>query len=261
MSPKDLDVENKEVTVISDRKLKANRENAQKSTGPKTSKGKANSRFNAQRHGLTAKLLFDANGNRLNNGLQDLNDDLHDRYGHGDAYTEQLIRNIVLGLWKEHRGTEAELAHFACPDHVSRPDVAFFPGGCLPLIDRYNNANQRAVIRNYALLNKLHPQPPQAPADPDDSREDDLPVLAAEPATEPEGRLPALTLVIPSNQTPAPDLVGAPEPNVTEQIAASPERKNGSETEQPNAWSADGGPASPTVSPDTGVQVDDEQLA
>lgn len=136
MSPEkkfeDENAENTGVTVISESKLKANRENAQKSTGPKTAQGKANSRFNAQRHGLTAKLLFDANGNQLNDGLQDLNDDLHDRYGYGDAYTEQLIRNIMLGFWRECRGTEAERAHFARPQHVSRPDVAFFSGGCLP---------------------------------------------------------------------------------------------------------------------------------
>jgi hypothetical protein len=39
-------------TIVSERKLKANRENAKKSTGPKTSRGKAYSRQNARTHGL-----------------------------------------------------------------------------------------------------------------------------------------------------------------------------------------------------------------
>ena len=39
-------------TTVSERKLKANRENAKKSTGPRTSQGKAYSRRNALKHGL-----------------------------------------------------------------------------------------------------------------------------------------------------------------------------------------------------------------
>lgn len=39
-------------TTVSERKLKANRENAKKSTGPRTSRGKAYSRRNARKHGL-----------------------------------------------------------------------------------------------------------------------------------------------------------------------------------------------------------------
>src|SRR5438105_11925317 len=42
---------------LSDSQLNANRENAQKSTGPRTDAGKARSRLNAFRHGITAKIL------------------------------------------------------------------------------------------------------------------------------------------------------------------------------------------------------------
>jgi len=45
---------------ISARKLAANRANAQKSTGPRTERGKAISRFNAVTHGLLARRLFSA---------------------------------------------------------------------------------------------------------------------------------------------------------------------------------------------------------
>ena len=44
--------------LISERKVKANRENAKKSTGPRTARGKAFSRRNAVKHGLCAKDLF-----------------------------------------------------------------------------------------------------------------------------------------------------------------------------------------------------------
>jgi len=50
--------EPKQVTKVSQRKLRANRQNALKSTGPKTRRGKAYGRRNALKHGLFAKDLF-----------------------------------------------------------------------------------------------------------------------------------------------------------------------------------------------------------
>jgi len=50
-----------ESVPTSERKVNANRENAKQSTGPKTPQGKAYSRGNALKHGLTAKrVLFNA---------------------------------------------------------------------------------------------------------------------------------------------------------------------------------------------------------
>lgn len=46
-------------TTVSERKLKANRENAKKSTGPRTSMGKTYSRRNAVKHGLFVRLDTD----------------------------------------------------------------------------------------------------------------------------------------------------------------------------------------------------------
>jgi hypothetical protein len=44
--------------LISERKLQANRENAKKSTGPRTARGKRFSRLSAVTHGFFAKDLF-----------------------------------------------------------------------------------------------------------------------------------------------------------------------------------------------------------
>jgi hypothetical protein len=45
--------------MTSERRLRANRENAKRSTGPKTATGKARSARNARRHGLSAPLASD----------------------------------------------------------------------------------------------------------------------------------------------------------------------------------------------------------
>ena len=43
--------------MASEKKIEANRRNAQKSTGPKSAEGKSQSRFNALKHGMRANLL------------------------------------------------------------------------------------------------------------------------------------------------------------------------------------------------------------
>ena len=54
-------------TPISEARLRANRQNAKKSTGPKTARGKGYSRRNAVKHGLLLKrLLFSDDGEPIN---------------------------------------------------------------------------------------------------------------------------------------------------------------------------------------------------
>ncbi len=91
---------------ISDARLRANRQNAKKSTGPKTARGKGYSRRNAVKHGLLLKrLLFSDDGEPINEELHDLYDNLHERYGNGngDIRTHLLVEgswsNIGVNVW------------------------------------------------------------------------------------------------------------------------------------------------------------------
>lgn len=58
-----------EPSPISDRKLAANRANAQRSTGPRTARGKARSAMNAVKHGVLAKRRAPARPGVLSQGL------------------------------------------------------------------------------------------------------------------------------------------------------------------------------------------------
>jgi hypothetical protein len=49
--------------MTSDKQLHANRANATKSTGPRSQAGKARSRLNSRKHGLTAKMLINVGEN------------------------------------------------------------------------------------------------------------------------------------------------------------------------------------------------------
>jgi hypothetical protein len=81
--------------------IEANRRNAEKSCGPKTDQGKAKSRFNALKHGMTAEtvLLPGDDGQAFANRLRYLQDDLQPRNGLEGV----LIERLVGDLWKADR--------------------------------------------------------------------------------------------------------------------------------------------------------------
>src|ERR1022692_1736369 len=93
--------------TVSPRKLQANRENAKKSTGPRTARGKRNSSFNALKHGLlAAKVMFAPDGKLLDPGLQRLFESLHDRYSTGDLADELLLELAVTDYWRLQKAIE-----------------------------------------------------------------------------------------------------------------------------------------------------------
>jgi hypothetical protein len=97
--------------ITSPARVAANQRNAQKSTGPKTSEGKARSRWNAVQHGLLAKRLFtrdESDRSSFDHLLESLRED----WQPDGTLEEILLEKIAIGYYKLHvvYGYEAEYA-------------------------------------------------------------------------------------------------------------------------------------------------------
>ena len=93
------------------RQVEANRRNAQRSTGPKTEKGKAVAKFNALRHGLTAKEVVIPGEDE--EALMDLQDRLVRELDPEGVLESQLVDRIAVGLWRLRRVWSVEAGIFA----------------------------------------------------------------------------------------------------------------------------------------------------
>jgi len=97
--------------TISQRKLKANRENARKSTGPKTPRGKTCSRRNAISHGLFVNHLTDFEALFENpQEYEDLLSGLWDQYQPVGKAEEVEVERIALCYWRLKRAWRHENA-------------------------------------------------------------------------------------------------------------------------------------------------------
>jgi hypothetical protein len=156
--------------VVSIRKAEANRQNALKSTGPKTPQGKAYSRGNALTHGLTAKrVMFGKDGKPTNEELHELWDKLHAKYGADDVVTSLLMDTVVVECWRQGKGLDMEIAFSAYP--------SFAPSGVMNNLQRYRTASQRALVKSLEMLIKLSPSTSRGA---EDAGESDAITLEAE---------------------------------------------------------------------------------
>lgn len=165
--------------TLSEARLRANRENAKKSTGPKTSRGKASSRFNALKHGLLSKkIMFTPDGKLQDEGLLELLESLRDKYGRGDVRTELLLEGIVIEYWRNGQALEIEQA---CIQYVASQ---FTPQGCMANVLRYRTASDRALRKNLELLDEL---PSPTSESEQDEAEDNVPASQREtPRQQPQ---------------------------------------------------------------------------
>ena len=164
---------------ISQKKLDANRRNAQKSTGPKTPQGKARSSRNAVKHGLLARSIVlkdnDPNENPadFDELLQDLTADLQPvgRLQH------LLVERIAALHWRLRRAYRFEVQAIQKlrrgPSHtnVDAPDQTLPTRPILPgrpsmeMLIRYESMIDRELNRATVQLHR-HRKPPPRPKNP-----------------------------------------------------------------------------------------------
>jgi hypothetical protein len=88
-------------TMASNKQLEANKANAKRSTGPRTQGGKARSRLNSRKHGLTAKTLIIVG--ECADDFEQLRADLMDKHDPQSALECELVERIAGILWRFRR--------------------------------------------------------------------------------------------------------------------------------------------------------------
>ncbi|MGA8566541.1 MAG: hypothetical protein WB580_02000 [Candidatus Binataceae bacterium] len=145
--------------MSSERKIKANRKNAQRSTGPRTGAGKARVAFNALRHGLTAKcvLVRDEGAEEFESFRLGLLCDLSPN----GKIEQALAEKIVAKLWRLRRVPvlEVALCRRGDPSEIAPKEddssiVATRSRNFLNL-SRHETALSRSLLRDLHELQRL----------------------------------------------------------------------------------------------------------
>ena len=93
-------------TVTSLKKVLANRNNAKKSTGPRTENGKAWAKRNAVKHGLRAEHIITVGENKIE--FEELKDQFVKELQPIDIISIQLVNRIVLTAWNLQRSDKIQ---------------------------------------------------------------------------------------------------------------------------------------------------------
>src|SRR6516225_8427201 len=92
--------------MTTEKQIAANRENAKKSTGPRTLDGRRKTRRNAFRHGLTAETLVEPVEDRA--AYEALRAKINEDYRPATNLERQLVGRLVSLLWRLRRATAIE---------------------------------------------------------------------------------------------------------------------------------------------------------
>jgi hypothetical protein len=129
--------------AISEAKLQANRANAKKSTGPRTARGKAWSRRNALRHGLTSRIvLFDPQGTPVDPNLKNLFQDLKQKLAIGQDPSDPILQSAVCEYAHQYLAIQIEARLVQNGFDDSNAPVRFRN------LIRYRTTSERALLNN-----------------------------------------------------------------------------------------------------------------
>ena len=87
--------------MASEKQQEANRANAKRSTGPKTVAGKALSRMNAHKHGLTAETIVI--GDEDPRAFDMLRAELEEEYNPRPGIESELVERLAVLMWRMRR--------------------------------------------------------------------------------------------------------------------------------------------------------------
>lgn len=133
--------------MISQKKLEANRRNARRSTGPKSTEGKARSRLNAVSHGLAAQLSAVIGAEDIAR-IADLVAPPDAGEPHKAAAWRLAQGEVLLDRCRMARAT---IAAQATGDAID-PDVLADVAARLQAIDRYERRARREIAAAAAML-------------------------------------------------------------------------------------------------------------
>lgn len=176
------------------KKIEANRANARKSTGPRTETGKAASRTNAVRHGLTGKQLI-ANGEDPA-AYEALRDGLIDSYQPANSAEDTLVEEIAQNYWRLQRVRLIEAESFRCLGGGVDINMAFgFGVERFDVIRRYMTSIERAWRNAILQLEKMQAaRAAQAAPEPERGFVSQKSPRPAKPSPEPAPTQPFLTV-------------------------------------------------------------------
>ena len=106
----------KDIGTTSQKKVEANRQNAQLSTGPTSAEGKKTSSRNASTHGLLVKDVVITNRGDMENQAEfdDLLAEMRNFYSPVGIAEDLLVRELTISYWRSARALRCERGDVTC---------------------------------------------------------------------------------------------------------------------------------------------------
>lgn len=138
--------------MTSEAKTDSNRENALRSTGPTTSRGRRHSTMNALQHGLSAKTIV-VHGERAGD-FEALHEALIESFAPLDAIEGELVLKMAIAAWRSRRASRVE-SQFFKKSVDDENQYNFVSKGTTESLLRYEAAVERAFYRALHALERL----------------------------------------------------------------------------------------------------------